>query len=97
MRTLAQVAVSILAAILVCALAALGMGCWDALLYWASAFVNIRHMLQPYEINPVDRYLPVAGLLSLLVPSLAAIVSFLLVFHRLHYGRWLPRRIKLIH
>ena len=83
MRTLAQVVISALAAILLFALAALGIGGLDMLLYWTSAF---DRDLQPY--------LPAAGLFSLLMPTLAAIFGFLLVFHRLHYGRWLPQRGK---
>ena len=81
MRTLAQVVISAVAAILLFALAALGMGGLDLSLYWMSAF---DHSLQPY--------LPIAGALSLLIPTLAAIFGFVVVFHRLHHGRWLRRR-----
>ena len=45
MRTLADVVISILPAILLCALAVLGIGGLDVLLYWTSTF---GHRLQPY-------------------------------------------------
>jgi hypothetical protein len=81
MRTFTHAAISLLVGILVFGLTALGAGGLEMLLYWMSAIDN-----------DAGRYLPVFALLGLFLSTLAAIASFLLVFHRLHHGLWLPRK-----
>jgi hypothetical protein len=81
MKNLAHIVIASLAAILIFALAGFGIGGFDMLFYWASAFDK-----------GLSLYWPAAGLLSLVIPTLTATLSFLFVFHRLRRGRWLSRR-----
>ena len=81
MRTLAHSGVSLLAGILAFALTAVGMGGVDMAHYWATAF------------DPdLKRYALALGVVSALLPVLAAIAGFLIVFHRLRHKSWLPRK-----
>ncbi|HEY4949718.1 MAG TPA: hypothetical protein VIH88_05245 [Candidatus Acidoferrales bacterium] len=81
MKTLAHFIVSLLVAAFVVALAALGSGGVFMMIYDASAFDN-----------EIFRYLPAATLVYLLFDCAAGVAAFYLVFHRLRFNRWLPRK-----
>jgi hypothetical protein len=82
MRTFAHAAISLLVSILVFALFALGAGGLEMLLYWWTSVFD----------HEVGQHLSVFVLFGLFLSTLVAIASFLLVFHRLHYKQWLPRK-----
>jgi len=81
MKTLAYFMVSLLVAALVVALAAIGSGGVFILIYDASAFDH-----------EIFRYLPAATLVNLFFDFAAGAAAFYLVFHRLRFNRWLPRK-----
>jgi hypothetical protein len=81
MKTFAHALISLLLGVSMFAVTALGIGGLGMLLYWSSA---INHDLQTY--------LPIVGFLGVLLPALAAIATFWVVFQRLHHGRRLTAR-----
>jgi hypothetical protein len=87
MRTSLHAPVSLLSGIFIFALTAFGMGAWFMIFYNAGAIASFWGAYKNFS-----RDLELLCLIMLLLPVVAGVAGCFLVFHRLRYNRWLPRR-----
>jgi hypothetical protein len=85
-RVFLHASISFVAGILALVLAAFGTGSMDMLAQYTSSII---HSVEPQLDNG---YSANAVLFGLLLDALIGIAVSLLVFNRLHFHRWLPRK-----
>jgi hypothetical protein len=85
-KTFLHASVALLAGIVTLVVAAFATGSVDMLVEYTNAL--IRNVEPQLEVA----YVPNAVLFGLLLDALIGIAASLLVFNRLHFHRWLPRK-----